>query len=243
MLPEADLETAARWRELTARIGAKASHGAAHDPAPAAWVRSGGEDWDAVRKALDACGGPLGSLPNPDGLVVRPPVGVVCDWGCGAGRLEPWIAGDAEWVYAADVADALGGVVLDDQVAPVVTDIPELAAPWGSCDLVVSLHVLYSLTPDGARETVIQLGRLLKPGGMLVVDIPHWFQSEAWHQDPDPEGLPGGWRIHSGKTFLNRVDRHLWLATVPEPLRFRPGTAPRWSDIAPLALWVWRKQP
>lgn len=230
MLPEADLETAARWRELTGRIGAKASHGAAHNPDPAAWVHSGREDWEAVRAALSAPPGPLG---------------VVCDWGCGSGRLEPWIAADAEWVYAADASDMPLGIACarGDVVAPVVTDIPELGAPWGSCDLVVSLHVLYSLTPDGARETVRQLGRLLKPGGVLVVDIPHWFRANDWHQDPDPDGLPGGWRIHAAKTFLNRIDSRLWLDHVPEPLRFRPRVAPRWNDIAPLALWVWRMQP
>lgn len=229
MLPEEDLATAAAWVAVAERVGAKASHGAAHDPDPSAWAAAGAADVEAVRAALK----------RPDGTF-----GVVVDWGAGAGRLTPHLAVQSEWVYAADACGScLAG--LDEQYPNVgvsATDIPLLAAPVESADLVVSLHVLYSLTPAGVHETIRQLSYLLKPRGFLVLDIPWWLEDRPYHKDPAPVDLPGGWWIHVGMDIMSGWgDEHLWLETAPKPLRYEIGGSPRWSDLAPLSLWVWRK--
>jgi SAM-dependent methyltransferase len=229
MLPAVDIATAEAWASLAAEIGRKTCHGAAHDPDPAAWAVSGRADADAV---VAAVGRPEGQL------------GTVVDWGAGAGRVAHFMAWWSDQVF---MADAAGGLLADARgeagpgnLVAVQTLDPAEAAPQGGCDLVYSLHVLYSVTPEGVRATIEQLGGLLKVGGKLVLDIPWWY-AEPYHKDPDPVGLPGGWWIHTGQTMMNGID-HLWLRTVPPPLSYTNG-APRWSDLTELRLWVWEKQP
>ena len=219
MLPETDLRTAAEWARLTAEIGPLASHGSAHVQDPQAWSDSGRRDYEAVSQAL-------GQEPGP----------IVLDWGCVAGRLVPRLSERAQWVFAADVA---APVELEDlgNVSVVQTDIPEICAPAASLDTVISLHVLYSFTPDGVREAIRQLATLLAPGGMLVADVPYRFARDPFHMEAD--GLPGGWWVHSAGTLMNgELGDGLWLARAPEPIREQ---CPQWEMLARLSLWVWRK--
>ncbi len=171
-------------------------------------------------------------------------LGVVVDWGCGAGRLTRVMAEQADWVFAADACPDLLAE-LDDlpNVGRVLTDIPLLAGPVGRVDLVVSLHVMPCVTPEGVRESIRMLAALLRPGGRLVLGIPYWYRGETFHKPCKPEDLPGGWRIHTMTSIVSgwQEDR-IWLEHAPAPIRLNPGHAPRFSDLAPLSLWVWRKE-
>lgn len=236
MLPQADLDSALAWAKLGSEIGAKASHGAAHATDPVErqmrWESSAAADLALVEHVL--------------GESLRESW-TVLDWGCGAGRLTELLAGRVAWVFAADVCSPVLRWVEDfdrGNVAPVVTELPELAAPAGSVDLVISLHVLYSVTPDGVRETVRQLASLIPVGGRLCLDIPYRFARDPYHEDPDPVGLPGGWWVHSAQQLMSgdlagNLGPGLWLEHAPEPIR---SEVPSWSELEPLSLWVWRKQ-
>lgn len=236
MLPEADLESAAAWAKLGREIGAKASHGSAHATDPIEremrWRASATADLAAIERVL---GGELQQT------------WTVLDWGCGAGRLTELLSPKVAWVFAADVCSPVLGWVEDFEhgnVASVVTELPEMAAPAGSIDLVISLHVLYSVTSKGVLETINDLSRLIPVGGRLCLDIPYRFARDPYHEDPDPVGLPGGWWVHSALDLMSGdlsgdLVSGLWLEHAPEPIR---SERPSWPELEPLSLWVWRKQ-
>lgn len=226
-LPPADLATAERWATLAERIGRKTCHGSAHDPDESQWAVSGKADAEAVLDALE----------RPEGQL-----GTVLDWGAGAGRVASWVAWWAEAVILADASSLVIGAAELDNMTAVVTDDPASAAEPKSLDAIYSLHVAYCLTPEGLRKTIEQLGLLLKVGGKLVMDIPWWHDADPYHRDPDPDGLPGGWWIHTGQTMMNGITS-LWLRKAPPALYYGHGAAPRWSDLTELRLWVWEKQP
>jgi len=233
MLPERDLHTAREWAIAAHELGRKSSHGSAHK-GPKEWAASAYNDLDRVYDLLDEVTGVTGPRPRD--------LGVVLDWGCGFGRLTGVLAATCKWVFAADASsDAVRGFErTHPNISEVVTDIPALSAPEGSVDLVVSFHVLYSLTPAGVAEAIRQLAGLLAPHGRLILDIPHHYWGYR-HQAGKPEDrLPGGWWIHSfGEVSRAAHAAGLWIEHAPEVL----PTGAVWWDLAIPRLWSFARQP
>lgn len=234
MLPKADLAAARAWSKLGKQIGRRACHGSAHTVEPErAWLASGWDDFKAVCVALGAA---APAFYEQSGQMRVPDLGRVLDWGSGAGRLTPYLAEASDGLVCVDACPGLVAECAGDVTKVVMSDPANLPS-LGMFDTIVSLHVLYSLTPGGMRETIGDLAAVLTPGGRMVLDIP-WRPGPPVHADPDPVGLPGGWWVH---TFVD-IDEAAYDAGIggenePPPV----GADPTWEDLAPLSLWNFRK--
>jgi SAM-dependent methyltransferase len=100
----------------------------------------------------------------------------VLDFGCGSGRLlrqllPEAVAGD---VHGTDIDPASIGWVQNHLCPPchaaVAPAMPPLAYPDGAFDLVVAVSV-FSQIADGWAEWLLELRRVLRPGGLLVCSL------------------------------------------------------------------------
>jgi len=79
----------------------------------------------------------------------------------------------------------------------VLTDGRRLAFKDGSFDKAFSVSVLEHIPGEGDRAVVKELGRVLKPGGRLVLTVPYAGRYRAEFREKDPYGLqPGGGPYH-----------------------------------------------
>lgn len=230
MMPDVDVATAELWRKLGRRIGRKACHGAAHARQPeVAWLASGWDDFKAVCSALGVA---APAFYERSARMRMPDLGRVLDFGAGAGRLVPYLLEASDHVVAADACGALLDECPPGVLHAAITH-PEDVRQLGEFETIISLHVLYSMTPDGVAETIRALCGQLAPGGKAVLDIP-WTASDAYHEDPDPEGLPGGWWIHTSQMIRMAVmDAGCRVARAPVPTVTRT-----WEALARLTLWT-----
>jgi SAM-dependent methyltransferase len=240
MLTREDLTTAERWRKLSYDIGWKACHGSAHEPVDAlvAWERSG---WYDYLRLVDAVGVPRPVFFPSSGQLRHSDLGRVMDWGAGAGRLTPFVLDAAEEVVNVDASPHLLalGPTHKKLACIVASDPTEMTVEgYGQFDLIFSIHVLYSLRPNGVAATIRALATLLKYEGRLVLDIAVKDGGGAHHEDPDPVGLPGGWWVHEARRVANAGDE-AGLTLLRQPPPMRPPL--RLSHLAEPQLWIWRK--
>lgn len=237
MLPSDDAQTADRWADLAGEIGRRACHGSAHTTDPElAWLTSG---WEDAKRIFDALGVAPPQFFANSGQMHVPDLGRVLDYGAGAGRVAMHLAQCADEVVAIDAAPALVMEMANmPGVTPVCVRDPEKVADFGTFDTIVSLHTMYSMTPDGMAHTVECLGRVLSLGGKMVLDIPYHAKPErSWHGDPDPLGLPGGFWVHQVATITGAADRGgVTVGWVPRPVRVLA-----WEELAVPYLWMFRK--
>jgi SAM-dependent methyltransferase len=98
---------------------------------------------------------------------------VVLDFGCGSGRVAYWIApkvkkvigleGTPEMIHLAEMNRKANNVdfVLYDGI-----HFPNLSSPF---DVILSVGVLQYMKGEGLRKAVCELGRYLRPGGILCL--------------------------------------------------------------------------
>jgi 2-polyprenyl-6-hydroxyphenyl methylase/3-demethylubiquinone-9 3-methyltransferase len=101
-----------------------------------------------------------------------PPAGrpgaVLVDLGCGAGLLAPHLAGRGYRHVGVDLGRPALGHAARHGVLAVQADVARLPLAAGCADVVVAGEVLEHV-PD-LRGTLAQACRLLRPGGLLVID-------------------------------------------------------------------------
>src|SRR2546427_2402487 len=112
---------------------------------------------------------------------VRRPVNLAIDAGCGPGRHLPTLKEHSHRVIAIDFSrqmlnNARKGMPSNRQVGVdlVQADVRHLPLKANAADLVINFEVLEHL-PGGladARTTLEEFGRVLKPRGSLVVEVP-----------------------------------------------------------------------
>jgi len=100
------------------------------------------------------------------------------DFGCGIGRLTQALAAHVDEVLGLDVAPSMIAHARaanrhGDRVRYEVQAAPPLSAvASGSTDLVITGRVLQHIAPRYARAYVLELARVLAPGGFLSFDLP-----------------------------------------------------------------------
>lgn len=132
---------------------------------------------DISRKRLErALGAPLTSL---EGKVVLEP-------GCGAGRFTEHLVESADFVYAFDMSTSVEAARRNlgerENLALAQADILHLPFPESSFDVIICLGTL-PYTPS-TSESLASLWRVLKPGGLLVVDHYVWELRRILKLDP-----------------------------------------------------------
>jgi 2-polyprenyl-6-hydroxyphenyl methylase / 3-demethylubiquinone-9 3-methyltransferase len=96
------------------------------------------------------------------------PGAVLVDLGCGGGLLAPYVAGKGYRHVGVDIVASALARAADHGIDPVVGDAARVPLADGSAD-VVSAGELLEHVPDW-RPVIAQACRLLRPGGLLVLD-------------------------------------------------------------------------
>lgn len=119
--------------------------------------------WENGRLAAERCAEelPPGTYPT------------IVEFGCGPGRTTKWLAQAYERVYAVDVAQGmLNAFDPPDNVTKVLDDGTHLVEKIGSVDGLFSYLVLMHNRHEDVSRIMVEIGRLLSPGGRALVQIP-----------------------------------------------------------------------
>jgi SAM-dependent methyltransferase len=117
------------------------------------------------------------ALDRLDELGVLPRLGRVLDFGCGAGRASQALAERADAVTGVDVSEPMLAAARrldrsDGRCEFVLNERPDLSVfADASFDLVYSSLVLQHLPPALARTYLVELTRVLRPGGAMAVQV------------------------------------------------------------------------
>lgn len=155
--------------------------------------------------------------------------GLAVDVGCGTGAVLEALAGRFDRVVGTDLsllAAERAATLVGPAAGPVLATAESLPFPSGRAALLTSLDVLEHLADD--VEALVELGRVVRPGGLLVLAVPAY--EWAW-SDHD---VTLGHRRRYTATRLRRVAEdagleclrvtyfHSWLAPLAFLLRKTP---------------------
>jgi ubiquinone/menaquinone biosynthesis C-methylase UbiE len=101
--------------------------------------------------------------------------GVCIDVGCGVGRVSAPMAATFDSVIAVDVSSEMIGLareVCPPNVAFLEVEGPSIPLKDASVDAAFSVHVLQHLSADDARASLIEIARVLRPGGSAMIHVP-----------------------------------------------------------------------
>ena len=166
------------------------------------------------------------------------PGAVLVDLGCGGGLLAPHLAGKGYHHVGFDLtSSALGCAVLHGVVA-VRADVAALPLADDSADVVCAGEILEHVADTGA--VVAEACRVLRPGGLLVIDtiadtrLANLLAVEVAERIPG--AAPAG--IHDPALFVDRRALVGSCASHGVTLQLR-GLRPKWRD---LAAWAARRR-
>jgi SAM-dependent methyltransferase len=106
--------------------------------------------------------------------LLPPPPGRVLDVGCGEGRVGGVLAGRGYAVVGVDADSAMVALAVERHPA-LAADAADLPFPAGEFDTAISVHVLMEV--ELLEPALVEIARVLVPGGVLVAVIEHPFAS------------------------------------------------------------------
>lgn len=132
------------------------------------------------------------------------PGAVLVDLGCGAGLLAPHVAGKGYRHVGVDLVASALGQAREHGVAVARADVTRLPLPDGCADVVSAGEILEHVTDLPA--VVAHACRILRPGGMLVLDTLADTRLARFVAVTVGERIPGGAPagIHDPALFVNR---------------------------------------
>jgi tellurite methyltransferase len=120
------------------------------------------------------------------------------DLGCGAGRHLVYLAQQGFALYGVDLDPyglARARRWLEQEGLPAclaVADMETLPYPDGFFDAVISTSVIHHNTVDGIRRTVVEVQRLLRPGGWFFATL---NARGDYKEGRGPQIEPGTWLV------------------------------------------------
>jgi SAM-dependent methyltransferase len=181
----------------------------------------------SVTSSLARFGELGGSLPHRD---------LAVDFGCGVGRLSQALAAEFDRVIGVDVSPTMVAVATrvnqyGDRVQYLLNEGTDLAGiPDRSASLAFTHITLQHMPPTLARRYLVELLRIVRPGGGLIFQVPSHYAETYLHPDRDdrpvpldarqadlvltswPEQLPAGTTFQVRVAITNRSDR-TWYQT------------------------------
>jgi 2-polyprenyl-6-hydroxyphenyl methylase/3-demethylubiquinone-9 3-methyltransferase len=143
-----------------------------------------------------------------------PPAGrqgaVLVDLGCGAGLLAPHLAGKGYLHLGIDLSASALEQAAEHGVSPIRADVAAVPLPEGIADVVSAGEILEHVSD--LRSTVDEACRLLRPGGLLVLDTIARTRLARLVAVEIAERVPGGAPrgIHDPRLFVDRNElKHL----------------------------------
>ncbi|MFI4897519.1 MAG: methyltransferase domain-containing protein [Phycisphaerales bacterium JB059] len=123
--------------------------------------------------------------------VLRPGM-TVCEIGCGSGRWTAHAIEASGRYYAVDYSERLLFEVMEHRFCAYMGGKLRLihdesarleGVPDGACDLVFSLDVFVHLKIDLAHQYLRSIGRVLRPGGVALIDFIGWDEAGIAHYE------------------------------------------------------------
>ncbi|MDT7554570.1 MAG: 2-polyprenyl-6-hydroxyphenyl methylase / 3-demethylubiquinone-9 3-methyltransferase [Pseudonocardiales bacterium] len=160
-----------------------------------------------------------------------PPGGLLVDLGCGAGLLAPHLAGKGYHHVGVDITASATRRAAAHGVCAVRGDVTAVPLADGCADVVVAGEILEHVTD--MRGAVGEACRVLRPGGLLVIDTIAATALGRWIAVTVAERLPGGppRGIHDPRLFVDRALLVRECARHGVDLRLR-GIRPALLDLA-----------
>ena len=132
---------------------------------------------ETVEEALALC---EDQTITPRILKHLPPEGKILDAGCGLGRWVVYLKRRGLDVYGMDISEEglRQAKTYDPSLSLFVGDSLALPLEENSLDTILSLGVIEHFE-DGPRQALLEMHRVLKPGGALCVAVPYqsWMRS------------------------------------------------------------------
>ena len=162
------------------------------------------------------------------------PGAVLVDLGCGAGLLAPHVRGKGYRHVGIDVTTSALEQARAHGVLPIRADVTAVPLASGCADVVAAGEILEHVADLG--EAVREACRLLRPGGLLVLDTIAATAAARFLAVTVAERIPGAAPagIHDPALFVDRPTLVAHCARAGVPLRLR-GLRPSVRD---LARWV-----
>jgi 2-polyprenyl-6-hydroxyphenyl methylase/3-demethylubiquinone-9 3-methyltransferase len=163
--------------------------------------------------------------------IAGPPGGLLVDLGCGAGLLAPHLAGKGYHHVGVDITASATRRAAAHGVSAVRGDVTAVPLADGCADVVVAGEILEHVTD--MRGAVGEACRVLRPGGLLVIDTIAATALGRWIAVTVAERLPGGppRGIHDPRLFVDRALLVRECARHGVDLRLR-GIRPALLDLA-----------
>ena len=181
--------------------------------------------------------------------------GVALDFGCGVGRLTQAMCLSFRECHGVDIAPSMIDLAEQTNVFPDrchyhLNDRPDLDLfGHDTFDFIYTNLVLQHMEPRFAKRYIGEFIRVLKPGGVLVFQVPSHYAAPALKRTRIEDRLnkeacsaeitcecksctvaTGG--ILELRVNVHNLSRYVWPALGPEPNRFEIHLANHWLDSA-----------
>lgn len=178
---------------------------------------------------------------------------VVCEWGCGPGRILRHLVGSPSFsrVIGSDFNEA--SIAWCERSLPEATWVinglrPPIALPDNYVDFVYGISVLTHMSETLGLEWISELRRIVRPGGLIAVTLQgQWYRDAKLlpneQQEYDRKGFVGRGRVLEGsRSFVAFHNPNYVRSILSSGLEEVRHTAKSPSFIAGhQELWVFRK--
>ena len=113
-------------------------------------------------------------------------------------------------------------------------DARKLAYPDNSFDLVYSISVIEHIPDNGDTEALEEFGRVAKPGGVVIVEVPYRHEAEDVFLNYDSKGAP----VATPQFYEHHYDEKMLEARLMNPRGLRLIAMTYQFELLPIDPWI-----